>query len=90
MQCAEESVCRTVQPFRVELRLVADGRTDGRTGGHEATDDTALAQRRMSKQVRVEPHPSALAVTLPALLLLLLFFITPYTAAHKHTNTKKS
>jgi len=63
--------------------------TDGRTGGHEATDDTALAQRRMSKQVRVEPHPSALAVTLSALLLLLLFFITPYTAAHKHTNTKK-
>jgi len=25
----------------------------------------------------------------PLCILLLLFFITPYTAAHKHTNTKK-
>jgi len=27
---------------------------------------------------------------LEAVTLLLLFFITPYTAAHKHTNTKKA
>jgi len=32
---------------------------------------------------------TALQRTTPYTRTLLLFFITPYTAAHKHTNTKK-